>query len=134
MNHLTLDFTGWTKEDFRYQSSRREWAAKLGISVKTLQRYEEQILYRDKSKIPKEGVDRVFLAFYWRDRRGHYKLDFYQKTILWIIKMLSFGEAYANQKLSYPQIELWFKQIDRNTGKKRILSLSPPLVREMLDI
>lgn len=134
MNHFDLDFSGWTAKDFKYTSTREDWAERLGISAKTLQRYETEILYRDISKMPHNSSIRLTQAFYWRNRRNRTKLDYYQKFILWIIQKLSFGEAYANQKLSYDQIQDWFNGIHEVTGKERILMLSPPLVRKMLDV
>jgi hypothetical protein len=124
MTYVALDFSGWTVEDFRYQSSREDWAYRLGVSSKTLQRYEKEILGLAKDRLPQ--------ALYWRDRRGRYKLDFYQKTILWIIQKLSSGEAYADRKLSYGEIQNWFSDIDEITNKKRILSITPPLVKKAL--
>jgi len=124
MTYMALDFSGWTMEDFRYQSSREDWAYKLGISVKTIYRYEQEILEKAKDRLPQ--------ALYWQGRRGRYKLDFYQKTILWIIQKLSSGEAYADRKLSYGEIQDWFAEIDRETGKRRILSITRPLVKKKL--
>ncbi len=126
MNHSVLDFTGWTKEDFRYLSTREDWALRLGISVKTISRYEREILGKAEDRLPQ--------AFYWQGRRGRNRLDFYQKTIIWIIQKLSSGEAYADQKLSYGEVQDWFSEVDPKTSKRRILSLTRPLVKEMLGI
>lgn len=129
MNYLALESHGWTREDFQYQSTREEWALRLGISVKTLYRYEKEVL----AEIGKSS-ERLTYALYWRNRGKRYKLDYYQKFILWIIKMLSYGEAYADQKLSYEQIQKWFTEIDPKKGKKRILLLTPPIVQEKLGL
>ena len=126
MNYSALDFNGWSKEDFRGFSTREDWALRLGISAKTLSRYEREILEKAPDRLPQ--------AFYWQGRRGRNRLDFYQKTILWIIQKLTSGEAYADQKMSYEQVQRWFSEIDQRTGKRRILSLSRPLVKENLDL
>ena len=134
MKCLDLNFTNWEREDFRRQSSREDWAKKLNISKKTLQRYEDNILYRDVGVLQKKSADRVLVALYWRDRRNKNRLDYYQKFILLVIKKLSFGEAYAYEKLSYEQIQEWFSETDQRTGRKRILSITPHLVKELLGI
>jgi len=124
MSDIALDFNGWSKEDFRSFSSREDWALKLGISVRTIHRYERKVLGNAEDRLPQ--------AFYWQGRRGKKKLDFYQKTILWIIQKLTFGEAYADQGMSYEQVQNWFSEIDQKTGKRRILSLTRPVVKEII--
>lgn len=124
MNDFSLRFTDWDKEDFRGETYREEWANRLGVVSRTLNRYEQEILDSAPDRLPQ--------ALYWRDRRGRQGLDYYQKTILFIINKLRTGEAYPNHELTYTQIQDWFSGIDEITGKKRILSLTPAIVKEML--
>lgn len=129
MDYFELCLDGWTAADFRYTSTRQDWAKRLGISEKTLSRYEKEII---------DGVtennDKILQVLYWRDRQGRHKLDYYQKTILWIITMLCFGRAYPDEKLTYCKVQEWFLELDKNTGKKRIHSITPKLVKERLGI
>ncbi len=126
MTYAALDFNSWSREDFRYPSTREDWALRLGISVKTIYRYEKEILGKAEDRLPQ--------ALYWQGRRGRKKLDYYQKVIVWVIQKLTSGEAYPDQKMSYEQVQNWFAEVDESTGKRRILSLTRPLVKEMLDI
>ena len=124
MDDFSLKFPGWDKEDFRGEAYREEWANRLGIVSKTLSRYEQEILDSAPDRLPR--------TLYWRDRRGKQGLDYYQKTILFIINKLRTGEAYPGYELTYTQIQDWFSGIDERTGKKRILSFTPAIVQEML--
>ena len=126
MDYLDLYLNGWTSADFREQSTRQEWADKLGVSLKTLSRYEREVI---------DAADNSLLkALYWRKRRGRQKLDFYQKLILLIVKMLCCGQAYAGQKLTYDDAKEWFDQVDEQTGKQRIFSLTLTRVKDALGI
>ena len=123
---LELAHSGLTPEDLREPSTQQEWAQKLGVDERTIRNWQVRII--DKG-------EKILSAYYWAGRKTpngepKKKLDFYQKTLLFLISRL------RGAGLSDAEIAQWFVSttVFNGSTKKRIVVVSRNRMKEALGL
>lgn len=123
---LGFSYSGLTEEDLRGLSTQSEWAAKLGVDARTIRNWQRDII---------GGGEKILSAYYWWGRttdtgESRKKLDFYQKTLLFLICTLKKGGRTDEE------VRQWFLETTTFKGeeKKRIHIVNRNRMRQALGL
>lgn len=123
---LGLAQSGLSAEDLRNPSTQQEWAEKLGVDERTIRNWQTDII---------NSGEKILSAYYWAGRRTSNgetkkKLDFYQKTLLFLISRLR-GAGFSDAEIAQ-----WFvgTTVFDGSQKKRILVVSRNRMKQALGL